>query len=574
MNAPTGFAGALLDQRYRVGGVIAKGGMSVVYHGLDTRLDRPVAIKVMDGGMAADPAFRTRFEREARLAARIDHPAVVDVHDQGDGPDGALFLVMELVQGGTLRDVLRARGAVGVPTAFAVLEPVLAGLAEAHRLGMVHRDVKPENVLISEGGEVKVADFGLVTAAAQSGASHAGMIMGTLAYLSPEQVASGAADARSDVYSAGIVLYELLTGSPPYTAEVPITVALRHVNEDVPAPSLVAGDVPPELDELVLAATRRDPAARPPDAGAFLSALQAVRDRLGVPRVPVRPPVRPVEEQLTVPAARLAGPSGTRTMERPPAVADPFAADAATPAPPTHHAARRRSRRWLALWIAVVLVLGLAVAGTAWWLGTGRWTAMPSVVGLDRPAAEKLLADSDLVVTVTEEHHDSIASNVVAQADPAPQSRLLRGAHVTLTVSSGRPVVPAVAPGAAVAAAEQQLRDNDLTPVRSVAATEFSDSVPEGAVLRTDPVAGTALPIGAPVTLVLSKGEQPKTVEVPYVVGMRVKQATQALRDAGFDVETESDFPFGDRDNGRVVAQYPDAGESLPRGSTITLTVF
>jgi len=223
-------------------------------------------------------------------------------------------------------------------------------------------------------------------------------------------------------------------------------------------------------------------------------------------------------------------------MERPP-VADPFAADATPPAPPTHHAARRRSRRWLAVWIAVVLVLGLAVAGTAWWLGTGRGAAMPPAVGLDRPAAEKRLADSDLVVTVTQEHHDSIAADVVAQADPAPQSRLLRGAHVTLTVSSGRPVVPAVAPGAAVAAAEQQLRDNDLT-------------------------------------LVLSKGEQPRTVEVPYVVGMRVKQATQALRDAGFDVETESDFPFGDRDNGRVVAQYPDAGESLPRGTTITLTVF
>jgi serine/threonine-protein kinase len=585
VNAPTGSAGALLDARYRVGPVIARGGMSTVYRGLDTRLDRPVAIKVLDPAMAADPAFRVRFEREARLAARIDHPAVVDVHDQGDAPDGALFLVMELVEGGTLRDVLRARGAVGVPAALAVMEPVLAGLAEAHRQGMVHRDVKPENVLLSDAGEVKVADFGLVTAAAQAGASHVGMIMGTLAYLSPEQVASGAADARSDVYAAGIMLYELLTGAPPYVGDTPISVAMRHLNEDVPPPSLVATEVPPELDEVVLAATRRDPAARPADAAAFLAALRRVRDQLAVPRVaPPRPPARPVEEQATVPAGRHAaavaappGPGGTRTMERPPGADDDAPTAVAAPADrgmPDHRVARRRSRRLLALWIVVVLLLGAVVAGAAWWLGTGRWTAMPSVVGLDRPAAEKLLADSDLVVTVTEAHHDTVADDVVAAAEPAPQSRLLRGSEVRLTVSTGRPVVPAVAPGAAVAAAEQQIRDADLTPVQSVTATEFSETVPQGAVVRTNPAAGSPLAIGAPVTLVLSKGAQPKQVEVPYVVGDRLREAQQTLRDAGFAVEVESDFPFGGRDNGRVVRQDPDAGETATRGATITLTVF
>src|SRR5580765_2600713 len=189
--------------------------MSTVYRGVDVRLDRPVAIKVMDAKLAGDPTFRARFEREARAAARIDHPAVVGVHDQGEaaGPAGPMtFLVMELVDGGTLRDLLRERSALGVPLAFAVLEPVLAGLAEAHRLGLVHRDVKPENVLISDRGEVKIADFGLVTAAAQAGHSHAGMILGTVAYLSPEQVETGAADARSDVYAAGILLYEMLVG--------------------------------------------------------------------------------------------------------------------------------------------------------------------------------------------------------------------------------------------------------------------------------------------------------------------------------------------------------------------------
>src|SRR5918997_4235026 len=244
VNAPPA---ALLDARYRVGPLLARGGMSTVYRGTDTRLDRPVAIKVMDQRLAADPAFRNRFEREARSAARIDHPAVVDVHDQGQHPSGIgtglggdgplLFLVMELVEGGTLRDVLRARGALGVPAAFAVMEPVLAGLAEAHRLGLVHRDVKPENVLISRAGEVKVADFGLVTAAAQAGASHAGMILGTVAYLSPEQVTTGSADARSDVYAVGVLAYELLTGTVPFTGDTAISVAYRHVHEDVPAPS-------------------------------------------------------------------------------------------------------------------------------------------------------------------------------------------------------------------------------------------------------------------------------------------------------------------------------------------------
>ena len=276
-------AGVLLDGRYRLGPALARGGMSTVYRATDTRLDRPVAVKVMDPRLAADPAFLTRFEREARSAARIDHPAVVDVHDQGTGVLGdgepVVFLVMELVEGGTLRDVLRARGALPVPTAVAVLGPVLDGLAQAHARGLVHRDVKPENVLISRTGEVKVADFGLVTAAAQAGASHAGMILGTVAYLAPEQVATGAADARSDVYSAGVLAYELLTGAPPYTGDTAISVAYRHVHDDVPPPSSRAADVPPELDDLIVRATRRDPAVRPVDAGAFLAALCRVVDR-------------------------------------------------------------------------------------------------------------------------------------------------------------------------------------------------------------------------------------------------------------------------------------------------------
>jgi serine/threonine protein kinase/beta-lactam-binding protein with PASTA domain len=597
VNAPPA---ALLDARYQVGPVLARGGMSTVYRGTDIRLDRPVAIKVMEPRLAADPAFRARFEREARSAARIDHPAVVDVHDQGEhfghgSDEPVLFLVMELVEGGTLRDVLRARGALGVPAAFAVMEQVLAGLAEAHRLGLVHRDVKPENVLISRAGEVKVADFGLVTAAAQAGASHAGMIMGTVAYLSPEQVATGQADQRSDVYAAGVLLYELLTGAPPYTGDTALSVAYRHVNSDVPAPSLIAGDVPPELDDLVRRATRRDPAVRPVDAAAMLAELRRVAVRLEVPRVlPPVPPPRPIEEQDTIPAGprrvdagtgthrigapvpAASGPSGTRTMPRPP-TDGPGGANhhpaVAGHEPPPHLRARRRSRRVFAAWIAVVLVLALIVGLTAWWLGVGRWTAMPAVIGLEQTTAQQLVDKADLVVHLTEAHDDGVAAGLVANSNPAPDARLLRGSVVELRVSAGRPTVPAVAPGTAIAAAEQAMRNAGLTPVQATAANEYSSTVPAGAVIRTAPGEGAALPIGAPVTLVVSRGvePEPERVRVPLVIGERFGRASDALGELGLDAEENSSgFPFS-RENGVVIGQDPSPGSLVDPGTTITL---
>ena len=309
----------LLDSRYRLGQVLARGGMSTVHRAIDTRLERPVAVKIMDPRLAADPAFRTRFEREARSAARINHPAVVDVHDQGTGEVGGepvVFLVMELVEGGTLREVLAARGRLDLPSAVAVLRSVLAGLAEAHRRGLVHRDVKPENVLISRTGDVKVADFGLVTAVAQAGASHAGMIMGTVAYLSPEQVTSGSADARSDVYAAGVMLVELLTGAPPFSGDTPLSVAYRHVHDDVPPPSRSGIDVPAPVDDLVVRATRRDPAERPADAATFLAALDQAAARAGVPSVP--PPLPPPRvDDAGGPSAVGPGPGGTRALSWP-----------------------------------------------------------------------------------------------------------------------------------------------------------------------------------------------------------------------------------------------------------------
>ncbi len=574
--------------------MIARGGMSTVYRGVDTRLDRPVAIKIMDGRMAADPAFRTRFVREARSAARIDHPAVVDVFDQGNhhGPDGpALFLVMELVEGGTLRDVLRLRGALGVPAAVTIMDRVLAGLAEAHRLGLVHRDVKPENVLISTSGEVKVADFGLVVAAAEAGASHAGMIMGTVAYLSPEQVATGRADARSDVYAAGILLYEMLTGEPPYRGETAISVAYRHVNSDVPAPSELAGDVPPELDELVQRATRRDPDGRPADAAQLLDELRELAEFLEVPRVAVPvPPAPPPEDVDTLPRHRHpdaageatrpnpvvpgraapvgpepAGPRGTRALPRP-VEEGPTAA----PQLPPHLRARRRSRRIFSAWLAVVLVLALAVGVTAWWLGSGRWTAVPPLVGVEATVAQRLLEDADLVGVTVEKPDDGVAEGLVTGVDRQPGTDVLRGSTVTVTVSTGKPRVPTIAPGTSVAEAEALIRDGGLEP-RDNGATEYSDTVPSGAVTRTQPSAGSRVDSGSAVELVVSKGEQPEQVRVPSVVGRSYEEAEARLEEVGLKAEEQprAGGLFGS--GGLVVGQDHGAGSMVEVGTTVVL---
>ena len=277
----------ILDGRYRVDAPIASGGMSRVYRGLDVRLDRPVAIKVMDSRYAGDRQFLTRFQLEARAVARLKDPGLVAVYDQGID-NRYPFLVMELVEGGTLRELLAERGPMPPYAVVAVMRPVLGALAEAHRNGLVHRDVKPENVLISDEGAVKIADFGLVRALAEAGITSASVILGTAAYLSPEQVRDGAASPRSDVYAAGVLIYELLTGATPFTGDNALAVAYRRLDHDVPAPGTAIRGVPGQFDDLVLRATARDPADRFADAGEMCAEMDAVADELGLPdfRVP------------------------------------------------------------------------------------------------------------------------------------------------------------------------------------------------------------------------------------------------------------------------------------------------
>jgi eukaryotic-like serine/threonine-protein kinase len=278
-------AGQLLDGRYLVESRLAQGGMATVYLGRDTRLDRVVALKIAHQDLAADTEFIRRFMTEARAVAQLSSPNVVGVFDQGSvpAPGGDLsYIVMEYVAGPTLREVLRSRGHLSVRESLDVIEGVLAGLAAAHRAGIIHRDVKPENVLLGRDGAVKVADFGLARAAVAASSTKTGMIIGTAAYLAPEQVSRSASDARTDVYAAGVMLFEMLTGRQPHTGESPLEVAYKHVNEQVPAPSSRAPGLSPALDALVAMATSRDPDLRPPDAGAFLQAVAELR-RGGAP---------------------------------------------------------------------------------------------------------------------------------------------------------------------------------------------------------------------------------------------------------------------------------------------------
>lgn len=396
--------GNLLEGRYLIETVIATGGMSTVYRGLDTRLDRPVAVKVMDARYARDSAFLTRFQREARTVARLKGDGLVAVYDQGGGPDGPPpYLVMELVEGGTLRELLRERGPMPPHAAAAVLAPICRGLAVAHAAGLVHRDVKPENVLISDDGEVKIADFGLVRAVAEAKITSTSVILGTAAYLSPEQVGSGDSDPRSDVYAVGVLTYELLTGRTPFTGDTALSVAYQRMDNDVPPPSAAIAGVPAQFDALVRRATARDPGARFTDAGELGDALDDLIDELRLPafRVPapqhsaqhraatavhnpvpmvgsaphpmvgsadVRPPA-PHRPTRQLPALALSEDADDELDELDDTEYQPVAGQFAGVDLDEFDWARRRAKRVLLVWVVLILTLAGLLAAGAWTLG-------------------------------------------------------------------------------------------------------------------------------------------------------------------------------------------------------------
>ncbi|AWL31761.1 Stk1 family PASTA domain-containing Ser/Thr kinase [Streptomyces violascens] len=560
----------MLDGRYRVDALIAVGGMATVYRALDTRLDRVVALKVMHPELAADASFVERFIREARSVARLSHPNVVGVFDQG--AEGAyVYLAMEYVPGCTLRDVLRERGALTPRAALDVLEPVLAALGAAHRAGFVHRDMKPENVLIGDDGRVKVADFGLVKAV-DTVTNTTGAVLGTVSYLAPEQIEQDdVADARVDVYACGVVLYEMLTGGRPHSGDSPAQVLYRHLNEDVPPPSEAVPHLGPELDRLVAVATSRAPEGRPEDAVALLALARDARAALDDAALDAVPPAalegdRSIAEDRTSVIPRFstpARPADDDGVQRTSVLA------AAPPEPP---APRRRlgNRRKGGLAALVAVLLVLCVGAGVWYINSGQFTRVPPLLAKTEDEARQRLADAGLKVGgVDKAYSDTADRGTVTKTDPGTGERVRGNGSVDLTVSLGprKVTVPRVE-GMALDKAKARLRDAGLEP--GMVTRAFSDSVAKGEVVSTDPSAGTERRGGSAVALVVSKGAP---VEVPDVAGSSLQKATEALKEAGLKVSTADERIFSEHEKGAVAAQSPKPGTELAKGGEVELTL-
>jgi eukaryotic-like serine/threonine-protein kinase len=606
----------LLDGRYEVSARIAQGGMAVVYSAFDTRLDRPVAVKVMHPVLAADENFVARFRREAKAAAKLSNPHVVAVTDQGRDGD-VIFLVMELIEGHTLREVLRESGRLSAPEALEIMIPVLEALAAAHRAGLIHRDVKPENVLVADDGAVKVGDFGLARAVEASPlTATTGLLLGTVAYLAPEQVARGIADARADVYACGIMLFELLTGKPPFQGPTPLQVAYQHLNENVPAPSSLVADVPKAVDRLVADATARDPAGRPHDATAMLFRTRAVLDRIA----PYGSPSAGIEHNVTAPleidldsaeAAALEMVRNRRLEESFVDRRDESFVDGIDDIPdiafdddrnePSHdtqegpaieqaqsYLSRRKARRQAerlekkqqkrarkrpflrAGRVALALLLATTVAaGLIGWQLAGRRATVPPVIGKSPAVAQTLLRDAHLKpqVGASPVYSETVTKGQVAVADPAPGHRLKRGASVTLALSLGpeRYTVPPVT-GLKVADALSALRVAHLSPDTPKQA--YNDTVVSGAVISIDPAAGKLVKPKTAVTIVVSKGPQP--VIAPKITDLTGDAAKAALEKIGLKVTVTQAFSET-IDPGIAIGINP--ATRLHRTQAVTLTV-
>ena len=573
VNTTDPMIGRLIDGRYQVRSRIARGGMATVYLATDLRLERRVAVKVMHGHLADDSQFKQRFIQEARSAARLAHPNVVNVFDQGQDADSA-YLVMEYLPGITLRDLLQEYGSLTSQQTIDISEAVLSGLAAAHKAGIVHRDLKPENVLLADDGRIKIGDFGLARAASANTATGAALL-GTIAYLSPELVTRGVADTRSDIYAVGIMMYEMLTGEQPFKGEQPMQIAYQHANDTVPVPSAKNPKVPAELDELVQWATEKDPEQRPRDARAMLDQLHETESQL---RTALPPGSTSSHRTLLMPAATAKAATGeTVSFARPSA---PSGSDAETaiiaprgPRDPgisdsTSALARvsqKRRGRGLAIFL-VILVLAAAAGVTGWYFGLGpgsRVTIPDSIAGLSPAAATTALKNLGLTVNPTNgtTTSNTIAPGAVADTDPKLGSSVAKGGQVTLLISSGRKLVAfSITQGMPVAAAEAIIKAAPWT--EKTAILQFDPKVPQDTVIAAYGADGKTNLIGSgsygqelPVTLVVSAGA------VPDVANQSFAQASTALAAVKLTAQ-EGDHAYSD-----TVAKGNVIGLEVPDGT-------
>ncbi|MFF7736653.1 Stk1 family PASTA domain-containing Ser/Thr kinase [Streptomyces sp. NPDC007984] len=567
--------GQVLDGRYRIDARIAVGGMATVYRAVDTRLDRVLALKVMHPSLAVDASFVERFIREAKSVARLAHPNVVQVFDQGT--DGSyVYLAMEYVAGCTLRDVLRERGALQPRAALDILEPVLAALGAAHRAGFVHRDMKPENVLIGDDGRVKVADFGLVRAV-DTVTNTTGTVLGTVSYLAPEQIEDGTADPRVDVYACGVMLYEMLTGDKPHDGDSPAVILYKHLHEDVPPPSAAVPGMAYELDEMVASATARTPAVRPYDAVALLAQVRDGRGRLSEDQLDAMPPQALAVDHDNGDDRTTVIPRALTTPRPLPVDEDDEVSGAAlnrtsrfaSPPPPP---ARRRpgSRRGpVAIVVAVLLVLGLGTG--IWYINSGQFTEVPPLLAKTQEQAEDRLRDAGLELgKVKHAYSDTVDRGQIISSDPKAGTRIRGNDAVGITISDGPETVrvPALA-GQKLAKARSLLKEDGLEP--GMVTREFSENVPRGSVITARPADGTKVRAGTGVALVVSKGAR---IDVPDVTGADEADARSELTEAGLKVKIAPErVTSSEYDKGQVVRQSPASGGPAAEGDTVTLTL-
>ncbi|MEU8847503.1 Stk1 family PASTA domain-containing Ser/Thr kinase [Streptomyces sp. NPDC048564] len=569
--------GQVLDGRYRVDARIAVGGMATVYRAVDTRLDRVLALKVMHPALAVDGVFVDRFIREAKSVARLAHPNVVQVFDQGT--DGSyVYLAMEYVAGCTLRDVLRERGALQPRAALDILEPVLAALGAAHRAGFVHRDMKPENVLIGDDGRVKVADFGLVRSV-DTVTSTTGAVLGTVSYLAPEQIEQpGAADARVDVYACGVVLYEMLTGDKPHDGDSPAVVLYKHLHEDVPPPSAIVPGLAYELDELVASATARTPDIRPYDAVALLAHARDTRAALSAEQLDAVPPQALTAEHSNADDRTSVIPRALNIQRPLPVNEDESEREAVfnrtsrleSPPPPPRRRSRtsRAPRGPLVVVASVLLALGLGVG--IWYINSGQFTEVPPLLSKTEAQARDRLEDSGLDVGKVERaFSDTVKRGTVISTDPDTGARIRHNDSVSLVISAGPETVKIPdLEGYRLDKARIVLKDSGLEP--GMVTREFSDGIARGSVISADPGTGTKVRSGSAVALTVSKGTP---VDIPDVIGGSLDDAKADLAEAGLKVKIAPARVNSEFDAGQVAQQSPAEGKQAAEGDTVTLTL-
>ncbi len=582
--------GELIDGRYQLLRQMAAGGMATIYEAIDTRLDRKVAVKIMHPHLAQDEQFVERFIREAKAAAALSHPNIVSVQDQGWNQNGtpAVFLVMEMVEGHTLREYLNEQGSLSVADGIKFLLPVLSALAAAHKLGIVHRDIKPENILISKEGRIKIADFGLAKGPllGTTMTAESSIVLGSVSYLSPEQVQRGIADSRSDVYSAGITAFEIFTGEKPFAGEEPIQIAYMHVNDRVPLMSTRKSGIPPELDQLIHRATNSDPDARPRDAGEFHSALSAISQsldpnqkqmslELDIPIAPMRPASKKPSRRERARAEKEKTVALKKNREDSRELSGKNNSDKNEPAK-RETTAQIKKRKKVSKrvrrnrFIAAGLAISLGIFGWYALVGPGSRVVVPSIVGATESEALNVLNPLGLRLVISErQFSEEISDGQIIESNPAGGGKVDAGGEVKAIISKGpeRYVIPmlvGLTPEAAVnLLAKYPVKVGELKEV-------FNDQTPKGFVISSSPAQGEKVKRDSTVNILVSKGIE--TLDVTSYVGKSADQALNELTDAGFNVTTAEQFS----ENvlaGAIISQVPSGGAPLPKGAKIALTI-